>query len=84
MRRREAVEREVVDEEAVVKVIINVVVFLIIIVVKVLEEVRKEDGEEDVVLREQVNSLKLQVDLESNQLVHFVKCFFRSVISRPR
>ena len=83
MRRREAVEREVVDEEAVVKVIINVVVFLII-VVKVLEEVRKEDGEEDVVLREQVNSLKLQVDLESNQLVHFVKCFFRSVISRPR
>ena len=83
MRRREAVEREVVDEEAVVKVIINVVVFMII-VVKVLEEVRKEDGEEDVVLREQVNSLKLQVDLESNQLVHFVKCFFRSVISRPR
>ena len=83
MRRREAVEREVVDEEAVVKVIINVVVFMIIIV-KVLEEVRKEDGEEDVVLREQVNSLKLQVDLESNQLVHFVKCFFRSVISRPR
>ena len=83
MRRREAVEREVVDEEAVVKVIINVVVFLII-VVKVLEEVRKEDGEEDVVLREQVNSLKLQVDLESNQLVHLVKRFSRSVISRPR
>ena len=83
MRRREAVEREVVDEEAVVKVIINVVVFLII-VVKVLEEVRKEDGEEDVVLREQVNSLKLQVDLESSQLVHFVKRFSRSVISRPR
>ena len=68
MRGRETVEREVVDEEAVVKVIINVVVFLII-VVKVLEEVRKEDGEEDVVLREQVNSLKLQVDLESSQLV---------------
>ena len=83
MRRREAVEREVVDEEAVVKVIINVVVFLII-VVKVLEEVRKEDGEEDVVLREQVNSLKLQVDLESSQLVHLVKRFSRSVISRPR
>ena len=83
MRRREAVEREVVDEEAVVKVIINVVVFMII-VVKVLEEVRKEDGEEDVVLREQVNSLKLQVDLESSQLVHLVKCFSRSVISRPR
>ena len=84
MRRREAVEREVGDEEAVVKVIINVVVFLIIIVVKVLEEVRKEDGEEDVVLREQVNSLKLQVDLESSQLVHLVKRFSRSVISRPR
>ena len=84
MRRREAVEREVVDEEAVVKVIINVVVFLIIIVVKVLEEVRKEDGEEDVVLREQVNSLKLQVDLGSSQLVHLVKRFSRSVISRPR
>ena len=84
MRRREAVEREVVDEEAVVKVIINVVVFMIIIVVKVLEEVRKEDGEEDVVLREQVNSLKLQVDLESSQLVHLVKRFSRSVISRPR
>ena len=83
MRRREAVEREVVDEEAVVKVIINVVVFLII-VVKVLEEVRKEEGEEDVVLREQVNSLKLQVDLESSQLVHLVKRFSRSVISRPR
>ena len=83
MRRREAVEREVVDEEAVVKVIINVVVFMII-VVKVLEEVRKEDGEEDVVLREQVNSLKLQVDLESSQLVHLVKRFSRSVISRPR
>ena len=83
MRRREAVEREVVDEEAVVKVIIIVVVFMII-VVKVLEEVRKEDGEEDVVLREQVNSLKLQVDLESSQLVHLVKRFSRSVISRPR
>ena len=83
MRRRETVEREVVDEEAGVKVIINVVVFLIIIV-KVLEEVRKEDGEEDVVLREQVNSLKLQVDLESSQLVHLVKRFSRSVISRPR
>ena len=83
MRRREAVEREVVDEEAVVKVIINVVVFMII-VVKVLEEVRKEDGEEDVVLREQVNSLKLQVGLESSQLVHLVKRFSRSVISRPR
>ena len=83
MRRRETVEREVVDEEAVVKVIINVVVFMII-VVKVLEEVRKEDGEEDVVLREQVNSLKLQVDLESSQLVHLVKRFSRSVISRPR
>ena len=83
MRRREAVEREVVDEEAVVKVIINVVVFMII-VVKVLEEVRKEDGEEDVVLREQVNSLKLQVDLESSQLVHLMERFSRSVISRPR
>ena len=83
MKRREAVEREVVDEEAVVKVIIKIVVFLII-VVKVLEEVRKEDGEEDVVLREQVNSLKLQVDLESSQLVHLVKRFSRSVISRPR
>ena len=83
MRKREALEREVVDEEAVVKVIINVVVFMIIIV-KVLEEVRKEDGEEDVVLREQVNSLKLQVDLESSQLVHLVKRFSRSVISRPR
>lgn len=83
MRRLETLEREVVDEEAVVKVIINVVVFMIIIV-KVLEEVRKEDGEEDVVLREQVNSLKLQVDLESSQLVHLVKRFSRSVISRPR
>ena len=83
MRRREAVEREVVDEEAVVKVIIKIVVFLII-VVKVLEEVRKEDGEEDVVLREQVNSLKLQVDLESSQLVYLVKRFSRFVISRPR
>ena len=83
MRKREALEREVVDEEAVVKVIINIVVFMIIIV-KVLEEVRKEDGEEDVVLREQVNSLKLQVDLESSQLVHLVKRFSRSVISRPR
>ena len=72
-----------VDEEAVVKVIINFVVFMIIFV-KVLEEVRKEDGEEDVVLREQVNSLKLQVDLESSQLVHLVKHFSRSVISRPR
>ena len=83
MRRLETLEREVVDEEAVVKVIINVVVFMIIIV-KVLEEVRKEDGEEDVVLREQVNSLKLQVDLESSQLVHLMKGFSRSVISRPR
>ena len=44
-----------------------------IIVVKVLEEVRKEDGEKDVVLREQVNSLKLQVDLESSQLVPIFK-----------